>query len=225
MKNWKNVMKRKRKGEKMDHMDNMENMENKEKNPENETTEEKNEEMNQEVEFENKDGEAAENEEEASSSEAESESEDVVISPELKKIAEKCEELQEKYMRLAAEYDNFRKRSAKEKENVYSDAFAQAVSGILPIIDNIERAASFATDDSEMSKGILMLKKQCFDALEKMGVKAMESDGAEFNPELHNAVMHEEDDSENKNIVSETFQKGYVYGDKVIRYAMVKVLN
>ncbi|MBO7253689.1 MAG: nucleotide exchange factor GrpE, partial [Clostridia bacterium] len=86
-------------------------------------------------------------------------------------------------------------------------------------------AASFATDDSEMSKGVLMLKKQSLDALEKMGVKAMESDGAEFNPELHNAVMHEEDDSENKNIVSETFQKGYLYGDKVVRHAMVKVLN
>ena len=76
-----------------------------------------------------------------------------------------------------------------------------------------------------MSKGVLMLKKQCLDALDKMGVKVIESDGAEFNPELHNAVMHEEDDSENKNIVSETFQKGYTYGDKVIRHAMVKVLN
>jgi molecular chaperone GrpE len=150
---------------------------------------------------------------------------EVEVSPELKKLSEKCDEIQDKYMRLAAEYDNFRKRSAKEKEMTYSDAFAHAVSGILPIIDNIERAAQFATDESEMSKGVLMLKKQCFDALEKMGVKAMESDGAEFNPELHNAVMHEEDDSENKNIVSETFQKGYMYGDKVIRHAMVKVLN
>ncbi len=151
--------------------------------------------------------------------------EEVTISPEMKKLAEKCEEIQDKYLRLAAEYDNFRKRSAKEKELTYADAFAHAVSGILPIIDNIERAAQFATDESEMSKGVLMLKKQCLDALDKMGVKVMESDGVEFNPELHNAVMHEEDDSDNKNIVSETFQKGYMYGDKVIRHAMVKVLN
>ncbi len=150
---------------------------------------------------------------------------EVSISPEMKKLAEKCDELQDKYMRLAAEYDNFRKRSAKEKETVYSDAFSAAVSGILPIIDNIERAAGFATDDSEMSKGVLLLKKQCVDALEKMGVKAMETDGAEFNPELHNAIMHEEDDSDKQNVISETFQKGYTYGDKVIRYAMVKVLN
>ena len=150
---------------------------------------------------------------------------EVSISPEMKKLAEKCDELQDKYMRLAAEYDNFRKRSSKEKETIFSDAFSAAVSGILPIIDNIERAAGFATDDSEMSKGVLLLKKQCLDALEKMGVKAMETDGAEFNPELHNAIMHEEDDSDKQNVISETFQKGYTYGDKVIRYAMVKVLN
>ena len=143
----------------------------------------------------------------------------------MKKMAEKCSELQEKYLRLAAEYDNFRRRSSKEKENVYADAFAAAVLGILPIIDNVERAASFATDDSDISKGILMLAKQCSDALEKMGVKVMETDGAQFTPELHNAVMHEEDDSGRTNVISETFQKGYTYGDKVIRYAMVKVLN
>lgn len=163
--------------------------------------------------------------EETAEEKSEETSEEVAFSPEFKKMAEKFEELQDKHLRLAAEYDNFRKRSAKEKELVYKDAFAQAVSGILPIIDNIERAAQFATDESEMSKGILMLKKQCLDALDKMGVKAIESDGAEFNPELHNAVMHEEDDSENQNVVSETFQKGYTYGDKVIRHAMVKVLN
>jgi molecular chaperone GrpE len=160
------------------------------------------------------------------SKETEEETEpEVTVSPEVKILAEKCAELQEKYLRLAAEYDNFRKRSAKEKETVYSDAYAAAVAGILPIMDNIERAAQFATDDSEISKGIHLLQNQCVDALEKMGVHAMESTGAEFNPDLHNAIMHEEDDSDKKNVVSETFQKGYTYGDKVIRYAMVKVLN
>ena len=165
------------------------------------------------------------NEEIKEEAEVENEEIEVSLSPEMKKLAEKCDEIQDKYLRLAAEYDNFRKRSAVEREQTYANAFVHAVSGILPIIDNIERAAQFATDESEMSKGVLMLKKQCLDALEKMGVSAMESDGAEFNPELHNAVMHEEDDSENKNIVSETFQKGYMYGDKVVRHAMVKVLN
>lgn len=183
------------------------------KNVVDETTEEIKNEANEEIK------------EESASETTENEEVEVSISPEMKKLAEKCEEIQDKYLRLAAEYDNFRKRSAVEKEQAYSNAYANAVSGILPIIDNIERAAQFATDESEMSKGVLMLKKQCLDALEKMGVSAMESDGVEFNPELHNAVMHEEDDSENKNIVSETFQKGYMYGDKVIRHAMVKVLN
>ena len=169
--------------------------------------------------------ESEKSEESEESKESDETEPEVTVSPEVKILAEKCEELQEKYLRLAAEYDNFRKRSAKEKETVYSDAYAAAVAGILPIMDNIERAAQFATDDSEMSKGIHLLQNQCVDALEKMGVHAMESTGAEFNPELHNAVMHEEDDSDKKNIVSETFQKGYTYGDKVIRYAMVKVLN
>ncbi|MBE6649424.1 MAG: nucleotide exchange factor GrpE [Ruminococcaceae bacterium] len=150
---------------------------------------------------------------------------EVEIDPEVKKLTEKCDELQDKYLRLAAEYDNFRKRSVKEKELAYLDAFARAVSGMLPIVDNIDRATAFADAESEMGKGIIMLQKQVYDVLEKMGVKAMESDGAEFNPELHNAVMHDEDDSDNKNIIVETFQKGYIYGDKVIRHAMVKVLN
>ena len=163
--------------------------------------------------------------EEACEAATEAGEQEKALDPEMKKIEAKCEEIQDKYLRLAAEYDNFRKRSAKEKESVYSDAFAAAVLGILPIIDNIDRAASFATDDSEMAKGILMLQKQCYDALSKMGVTPMESDGAEFDPELHNAVMHDEDDSENKNIVSETFQKGYMLREKVIRHAMVKVLN
>ena len=150
---------------------------------------------------------------------------EVEVDSELKKLTAKCDELQDKYLRLAAEYDNFRKRSVKEKELAYFDAFARAVSGILPIVDNLDRATAFADAESEMGKGILMIQKQVYDALEKMGVKAMESDGAEFNPELHNAVMHDEDDSDKKNTVIETFQKGYMYGDKVIRHAMVRVLN
>ncbi len=174
---------------------------------------------------ENSEENLEENLEDSESKETEETEPEVTVSPEVKILAEKCAELQEKYLRLAAEYDNFRKRSAKEKETVYSDAYAAAVAGILPIMDNIERAAQFATDDSEISKGIHLLQNQCVDALEKMGVHAMESTGAEFNPDLHNAIMHEEDDSDKKNVVSETFQKGYTYGDKVIRYAMVKVLN
>jgi molecular chaperone GrpE len=156
---------------------------------------------------------------------ADLEAENEKLISENKTLSESCAEAQEKYLRLAAEYDNFRKRSVKEKESLFADGFAKAISGILPIIDNVERAASFATDESEVSKGIQMLEKQCMDALAKLGVTPMETNGKEFNPEFHNAIMHEEDDSENKNIIVETFQKGYVMGDKVIRFAMVKVLN
>ncbi len=153
------------------------------------------------------------------------EAENEKLISENKTLSESCAEAQEKYLRLAAEYDNFRKRSVKEKESLFADGFSRAISGILPIIDNVDRAATFATDDSEVSKGVLMLKKQCEDVLAKLGVSPMETDGKEFNPEFHNAIMHEEDDSDNKNIIVETFQKGYVMGDKVIRFAMVKVLN
>lgn len=148
---------------------------------------------------------------------------------EAKAAAEKTEaELaatNDKYLRLAAEYDNYRKRTQKEREGLYSDAFADAVTALLPIIDNLDRAVAFATDDSELSKGILMLKKQTDEVLEKLKVEEIPSDGAVFDPALHNAIMHEDDENSPENTVSATLQKGYRLGDKVIRYALVKVVN
>ncbi len=143
--------------------------------------------------------------------------------------AEKAEaelaELNDKYLRLAAEYDNFRRRSVKEKEGLYADSFAEAVSAILPVIDNAERAAEYATDDSELAKGVIMLNKQLKDVLTKMKVEEIAPDGEQFDPNLHNAIMHEEDDESPENTVSQTLQKGYKIGDKVIRHALVKVVN
>ena len=136
----------------------------------------------------------------------------------------KLKDENDKYMRMYAEYENFRRRSAKERESVYSDAYSDAVVQILPILDNLERATAF--DDAEaVKKGVGMTLKACGEILSKMGVSEIEAQGKEFDPNLHNAVMHVEDDSVGENTVVEVLQKGYMKGDKVIRYAMVKVAN
>ena len=133
-----------------------------------------------------------------------------------------AEAANDKYMRMMAEYDNFRKRSAKEKEGVYADAYSDCIAGILPILDNLERAAAF--DQLEgLKKGLEMTAKAFGDALEKMGITEIET--KTFDPNLHNAVMHIEDDNLGESEIVEVFQKGYCKGDKVIRYAMVKVAN
>ncbi len=131
-------------------------------------------------------------------------------------------EANDKYLRMMAEYDNFRKRSAKEKEGIYADAYADCIAGILPVLDNLERAAG--VDQLEgLKKGLQMTAKAFEDALEKMGIKEIET--KTFDPNLHNAVMHVEDESLGESEIVEVFQKGYTKGDKVIRYAMVKVAN
>lgn len=131
-------------------------------------------------------------------------------------------ELNDKYLRLYAEYDNFRRRSAKEREGVYTDAYAEAVKYLLPIIDNLERAASMA-GDSGFSEGLAIIMRSANDALAKMGITEIEC--KEFDPNFHNAVMHIEDESCGENQIVEVLQKGYMRGDRVIRYAMVKVAN
>ncbi len=129
---------------------------------------------------------------------------------------------EDKYLRMMAEYDNFRRRSAKEKDGIYADAFADCISDLLPILDNLERAAG--CDQAEaLKKGLEMTAKAFADALEKMGVTEIET--KEFDPNLHNAVMHIEDENLGDSEIVEVFQKGYTKGDKVIRYAMVKVAN
>lgn len=133
-------------------------------------------------------------------------------------------DLNDKYTRMYAEYDNFRKRSAKERDGIYADAYADAISSILPILDNIERAVGY-TDAEAVLKGVEMILKGANETFEKMGVKSFGKIGDEFDPNRHNAVMHVEDESLGENIITDVFQKGYTKGDKVIRYAMVKVAN
>jgi len=142
-----------------------------------------------------------------------------------KKAEDSAAEANDKYLRLAAEYDNYRKRTGKEREVLYTDAFADAVTALLPIIDNLDRAVVYATDDSELGRGILMMKKQTEEVLAKLKVEEIPSDGEQFDPALHNAIMHEDDENSPENTVSATLQKGYRMGDKVIRYALVKVVN
>lgn len=130
----------------------------------------------------------------------------------------------DKYLRMIAEYDNFRKRSVKERESCYADAHADAVMAILPILDNLERAVSY-TDAEAVAQGVAMILKSFNETFEKLGVKEIESLGKTFDPNFHNAVMHIDDEQYGENEIVEVLQKGYVKGDKVIRYAMVKVAN
>ena len=144
----------------------------------------------------------------------------------LKKQLEAAEaaraECEDRYLRMMAEYDNFRKRSAKEREGVYADAYADCIASLLPILDNLERAGK--TDNLEgIKKGLEMTAKAFEDALSKMGVTEIEC--KTFDPNLHYAVMHVEDESLGESEIVEVFQRGYAKGDKVIRYAMVKVAN
>ena len=135
-------------------------------------------------------------------------------------------EEKDKYLRMLAEYDNFRRRTAKEKETIYGDATADTVKGLLPVIDTLERAAAGLTPEdaeSPLGKGITMTLKSATDALTKLGVEEVPTDA--FNPDVHNAVMHVEDDSLPEGAIVAVFQKGYRKGDHIIRYAMVQVAN
>ena len=129
------------------------------------------------------------------------------------------------YLRLAAEYDNFRKRSQKEKDSLYTDVKAETVEKFLPVYDNLERALAQQTVDEAFKKGVEMTMTQLTGVFEKLGVTAFAAAGDPFDPSLHNAVMHTEDESAGENTIVEVFQKGFRAGDKVIRFAMVKVAN
>ena len=145
----------------------------------------------------------------------------------IKKLEQELSEASDKYARLYAEYDNFRKRSAKELEGRYADAYVDALTQILPILDNLDRAAQFSDADAEspMAKGLEMTRRSFVETLSKMGVNEIEALGKPFDPNLHNAVMHVEDENAGENEIVEVFMKGYARGDRVLRYAMVKVAN
>ncbi len=146
---------------------------------------------------------------------------------ELDAANEKIAGLSDKLMRTAAEFDNYKKRTAREKEDFYKMAVCETIAPLLPVVDNLERAVSAAEnsgDDGSVLEGIKMIKKQFDDALSSIGVEPIAAVGNEFDPERHNAVMTEDSD-EAENTVIEEFQRGYIYKDKVIRHSMVKVSN
>lgn len=136
------------------------------------------------------------------------------------------DELNDRYLRMAAEYDNFRKRSQREREQAYNDAVSRAVTALLPTYDNLERAIKAETADTEYKKGVEMTMTQLTESLKGLNVTVIEaSAGTAFDPNFHNAVMHVEDETLGENVIAEVFQQGFQIGDKVIRHAMVKVAN
>ena len=148
--------------------------------------------------------------------------------PKKDKRDEKIEELNDRLMRNLAEFENFRNRSEKEKSAMFEIGAKSVVEKIIPVVDNLERGFDGLSDEEKetpFAKGIEAIYKQLLTALEEMGVTPIEAVGQEFDPNFHNAVMHEEDDSEETNKVIEEFQKGYMYKDTVVRHSMVKVLN
>lgn len=133
-------------------------------------------------------------------------------------------ERDDKYLRLAAEYDNFRRRSAKERENVYSDAYADAINALLPVLDNLGRAVG-CEDPKALADGLTLILKSFDEGLAKLGIEEIKALGETFDPERHYAVLHIDDENYGENEIVEVLQKGYTRGDKVIRYAVVKVAN
>lgn len=152
-------------------------------------------------------------------------------SPSIDELTKRIEELEallkekeDQHLRMAAEYDNFRRRSREEREATYTDAVADTVGEILPIIDNLERASMY-DDDSKVKEGLVMIAKSVEAVFEKLKVESVGAVGETFDPNLHNAVLHAEDDEHGEGEIVEVFQKGYKKGNKMIRFAMVKTVN
>ena len=141
------------------------------------------------------------------------------------KHAQELAERDDKYLRLAAEYDNFRRRSQKEKDNRYNDGMTDTLIKFLPVYDNLARALNTPTEDEAYRKGVEMIMTQFESTMEKLGVEKIESLGQTFDPTVHNAVMHVDDEEKGENEVVEVFQEGFRIGEKVVRFAMVKVAN
>lgn len=154
--------------------------------------------------------------------------EETAVSPE-DELAEKLKSSEERYLRMAAEYDNYKKRTQREKDARYDDAVIDAVAAFVPVADNIERALAVEVESEEAKKvleGVSMIKKQFDEVLKSLKVAPIEAVGNEFDPNFHNAVMHIEDESIADNTVVEEFMKGYIYKDsRVVRHSMVKVAN
>ena len=187
---------------------------------------------------EEKTGEASEEtveEEEKAAPETEAKPEEKGAEKPEEKEAEKPEEakpktdelaaMNDKYLRLCAEYDNFRKRTQKEKDAIYADVRANTLISFLPVYDNLVRALNQPTEDEAYKKGVEMIMTQFRATMEKLGVTEMDCLGKKFDPAFHNAVMHVDDEEKGENEIVEVFQQGFMLGDKVVRFAMVKVAN
>jgi len=144
---------------------------------------------------------------------------------EIEALKNEMADLNDKYLRVVAEYDNFRRRAQKEREGAYTDAYVDAIKEILPVIDNLERATAFS-DNDKVSEGVALTLTQFKATLERMGVAEITAEkGTKFDPNFHNAMMHVDDESLGDNEISSVLQKGYIKGEKVIRYSMVVVAN
>ena len=143
----------------------------------------------------------------------------------MEQLAKMVSDASDKYLRLAAEYDNYRKRTTREKENAYTDAKADTIKPFLDVLDNLERGTQQFEEGDPHRQGMEMICKQFSAVLEKLGVAQIPAQDQPFDPQKHNAVMHVEDESVGENTIVEVFQQGYELGDKVLRFAMVKVAN
>ena len=160
--------------------------------------------------------------------EAAAEPEETAVDPllsELESLKDQVAGQEDKYLRLAAEYDNYRKRTAKEKESLWTDVKADTAGAFLPVYDNLERALKQDTADEAFKKGVEMTMTELVKILNGLGVEIFGTVGETFDPNLHNAVMHTEDESLGENVLAQVFQKGFKIGDKVVRFAMVQVAN
>lgn len=143
---------------------------------------------------------------------------------EIERLNNEAKEKDDKYLRLAAEYENFRRRSREEKEATYGNALADTVAELLPILDNLERAAGYE-DGEKIKEGLKMIAGSVDTVLAKLGVEAFGAPGDKFDPNIHNAILHDEDDSGREEEITDVFQKGYKRGNRIIRFAMVKTVN
>ena len=145
--------------------------------------------------------------------------------PEVNPWEEKYNAEHDSYLRLAADYDNFRKRTIKEKEASYGNGKADAIEKLLPVYDTLERALNQPTEDAAYKKGVEMTFTQLVNIFTALGVEIFGEPGDAFDPNLHNAIMHTEDETLGENVISQVFQKGFKLGDKIVRFAMVQVAN
>ena len=146
------------------------------------------------------------------------------LKSELEAAEKLAKENEDKYMRTYAEYDNFRRRSREEKDGIYADAKADCVKELLPLLDNLQRATGY-TDAEKVAEGVSMILGTLPDVFAKLGIEVFGEVGEQFDPNLHNAVMHEDNPEKGENEIAAVFQQGYKMGDKIIRYAMVTVAN